>query len=46
MSLFRLEFLRVCRSASYIAAVTALVPPELTEGVKAAVAEYEAAKGE
>ena len=25
MSLFRLEFLRVCRSASYIAAVTALV---------------------
>ena len=27
-------------------AVTALVPPELTEGVKAAVAEYEAAKGE
>ena len=27
-------------------AVTALVPPELTEGVKAAVAEYEAAQGE
>ncbi len=27
-------------------AVTAMVPPELTEGVKAAVAEYEAEKGE